>query len=466
MMDGDEVPLETPADFRDEKERIVVISLFSGIGGLEHALRLAGVKPTHLLLVEKDPDCRRLLRREWPGAELLGDIAQLTRLKIKETIQKGEATGVLAAGGSPCQGLSKLSSERKRLEDARSALFYEMVRVFKDVKEIAIEEVMWYMTLAENVVSDEEDIIEMTRALEVRPFLVDSMWLSRSKRPRLFWLSALLVEAPGVKEIPHGLYDELRYEVEEFEDMKNVLDRGSSWPSGEQDPELRFPTFTRKIPRRRPPPSPAGLSSPSEEAKRRWESYRFCYPPYTFNEEYMVKRGDELRPLNANEREKLMGYPQWSTLNMCKKVPETMEEQKEAEGMRCSAIGNSFHVVAVAALLGHALWSFGVKALKGHKVIWQEAENQRKRTRDAFMLEVTGGDTPKETNLASDTEVEELNGHMEALSPQVPAPRFSEGRYITEEDKKLASQLVAAFYQEAGVQELRRPFRHGHHLPA
>ena len=201
--------------------------------------------------MEKDPDCRRLLRREWPGAELLGDITQLTREKIKETIQEGEATGVLAAGGSPCQGLSRLSSERKHLEDARSVLFYEMVRVFKDVKEIAIEEVMWYMTLAENVVSDEEDITEMTRALEVRPFLVDSMWLSRSKRPRLFWLSTLLVEAPGVKEIPHRMYDELRYEVEELEDMKNVLDRGSSWPCGEQDPELRFPTFTRKIPRSR-----------------------------------------------------------------------------------------------------------------------------------------------------------------------------------------------------------------------
>ena len=42
------------------------------------------MKPTHLLLVEKDPDCRRLLRREWPGAELLGDITQLTREKIKD----------------------------------------------------------------------------------------------------------------------------------------------------------------------------------------------------------------------------------------------------------------------------------------------------------------------------------------------------------------------------------------------
>ena len=218
-----------------------------------------------------------------------------------------------------------------------------MVRVCKDVKEIAIEEIMWYMTLAENVVSDEEDITEMTRALEVRPFLVDSMWLSRSKRPRLFWLSTLLVEAPGVKEIPHRMYDELRYEVEELEDMKNVLDRGSSWPCGEQDPELRFPTFTRKIPT-------------SEEARRRWESHRFCYPPYTFNEEYMIRSGDELRPLNANEREKLMGYPQWSTLNMCKKVPEKQRGHEMLGNWKFIPCGGSCRPAGPCVVV---LWSKG-----------------------------------------------------------------------------------------------------------
>ena len=445
MMDGEQIPLEEPGDFRDEQERLVVISLFSGIGGLEHALRLAGVRPVYLLLVEKDPDCRRLLRREFPGAELFGDISLLTKEKLKEVIQKSEATGVLAAGGSPCQGLSRLSSERKHLEDARSALFFEMIRVFEDVKAIAVEEVMWYMTLVENVVADDEDIAEMSRALGVRPFLVDSMWLSRARRPRLFWLSGLLVAAPGVTEISREYYDELRYEWDEKEKMEEVLDRGASWPAGERDPSIRFPTFTRKIPRRQPPPRPAGLSSTTEEARRRWENHKFCYPPYTFNEEYMVKAGNELRPLNANEREKLMGFPQWSTLNMCKKIPETLQDQKEAEGMRCSAVGNAFHVVAVAALLDHALWSFGVKALKGHHAICKEAATARQRSRDHFMIQVQGNETPKERNLGSDTEVEEMNNHMEAMSIPAGAPRVSEGGRITEEDKKLATQLVAAF---------------------
>ncbi len=53
----------------------------------------------------------------------------------------------------------------------------------------------------------------------------------------------------------------------------------------------------------------------------------------------MIRAVDGLRPLSANEREKLMGYPQWSTSSMCKKIP--MEEQREAESMRCSAIGNA-----------------------------------------------------------------------------------------------------------------------------
>ena len=46
--------------------------------------------------------------------------------------------------------------------------------------------------------------------------------------------------------------------------------------------------------------------------------------------------------MNANEREKLMGFPAWHTLQMCKKMPETIQEQALAEDMRCSAVGNSF----------------------------------------------------------------------------------------------------------------------------
>ena len=45
------------------------IDLFAGLGGLEVALEKAGVKVLHSLMVEKDVDCRRLLRRKYPGSD-------------------------------------------------------------------------------------------------------------------------------------------------------------------------------------------------------------------------------------------------------------------------------------------------------------------------------------------------------------------------------------------------------------
>ncbi len=59
------------------------------------------------------------------------------------------------------------------------------------------------------------------------------------------------MKAPGVEEIPRSTYDELRYEVEDLEDMSEILDRGGQLAGWRGD------TFTRNIPRSRPPPKPA-----------------------------------------------------------------------------------------------------------------------------------------------------------------------------------------------------------------
>ena len=73
-----------------------------------------------------------------------------------------DANGVICGGGSPCQGLSRLSADRTHLEDPRSALFFEAVRVMDLVKEVADAEGMWNIRFLENVVPDEEDIRTMS----------------------------------------------------------------------------------------------------------------------------------------------------------------------------------------------------------------------------------------------------------------------------------------------------------------
>ena len=54
---------------------------------------------------------------------------------------------------------------------------------------------------------------------------------------------------------------------------------------------------------------------------------------------------------------------------MLKKSPETSEDRREAEDIRCAAIGNAFHVNTVAYLIDGALVSLGLKQARGAREI-------------------------------------------------------------------------------------------------
>jgi len=72
----------------------VVLSLFSGVGGIDLALdHLLGVKTTHM--VEQDPYCQRILRRHFPDAEILDDVREV-----------GDLGADIVCGGPPCQAAS------------------------------------------------------------------------------------------------------------------------------------------------------------------------------------------------------------------------------------------------------------------------------------------------------------------------------------------------------------------------
>ena len=104
--------LEASNDFRDAAQKIIVIDLFAGIGGLERALQHAQLRPWFVVAVESDPDCRRCLRRKFPGLEFCTDIRRINKRMVQDWLRKiPDAHGVICGGGSPCQGLSKLSVE-------------------------------------------------------------------------------------------------------------------------------------------------------------------------------------------------------------------------------------------------------------------------------------------------------------------------------------------------------------------
>ncbi len=121
-----------------------LISLFSGIGGLDEGLHRAGFKP--LFCAELDENANQSLRK-WCDVRrvkpiVASDIYEVNALKLRRQLglEKGELD--LLAGGPPCQSFS-LMGKRKALDDDRGMLLLKMVefaKVFRP-KAVLVEQV-------------------------------------------------------------------------------------------------------------------------------------------------------------------------------------------------------------------------------------------------------------------------------------------------------------------------------------
>ena len=98
-------------------------SLFSGSGGFELAGLLSGIVPIWVSEVEPFPI--RVTTKQLPWMKHYGNICEMDGGKVEPVD--------IITGGSPCQGLSQ-AGKRKGLEDPRSNLFYQMIRVIKEMR--------------------------------------------------------------------------------------------------------------------------------------------------------------------------------------------------------------------------------------------------------------------------------------------------------------------------------------------
>lgn len=98
-----------------------MLSLFSGIGGIDLAWEMAGGEIAGQ--VEIDPFCQQVLARHWPDVKRVGDI----RSVWGDTFDDGRGAIDLVAGGFPCQPFS-VAGQRRGREDDRF-LWPEMRRV-------------------------------------------------------------------------------------------------------------------------------------------------------------------------------------------------------------------------------------------------------------------------------------------------------------------------------------------------
>ncbi len=168
------------------KEGINVLSLFDGMSCGQIALDKLGIKVNKYFACEIDKYAMQVTQHNFPDTIQLGDVQFVT----KETF--GNHKIDLVIGGSPCQGFS-FAGKMLNFDDPRSKLFFEYVRIVKELKPKYF--------LLENVKMKQESKDIITEYMGVEPIEINSSLVSAQTRKRLYWTNIPNVGQPKDKGI-------------------------------------------------------------------------------------------------------------------------------------------------------------------------------------------------------------------------------------------------------------------------
>lgn len=152
-----------------------ILSLFDGISCARVAIERAGIPVEFYYASETDKYAMQVSAKNYPDIVQVGSVVDF----YPTPLICGNID--LIVGGSPCQDLSIANKNRKGLDGERSGLFWEYVRILKEVKPK-------YFIL-ENVNSmPKEAKALITETLGVEPIMINASLVSAQNRKRLFWV--------------------------------------------------------------------------------------------------------------------------------------------------------------------------------------------------------------------------------------------------------------------------------------
>lgn len=198
------------------KDGITVLSLFDGMSCGQIALDKLNIKVNNYYASEIKPHGIAVTQKNYPNTIQLGDITKISYddgiLKVFESRDemvdyyignkdiKYQSFNIgnvdLLMGGSPCQNFSIacITDKRKGLDGDKSKLFYEYLRILKEVKPKYF--------LLENVgsmASNERD--KISDYLQVHPIRINSKLVSGALRDRYYWTNIDVKNIPTDKNI-------------------------------------------------------------------------------------------------------------------------------------------------------------------------------------------------------------------------------------------------------------------------
>lgn len=323
---------------------ILIISLFNGIGGAFRCYDVAGILPMGRIAVERDAGANRVTSHKWPGTLIIDDIHKVTKELCQEWSRDFlQVLEIHLWAGWPCVDLSSVKFNRLNLAGPNSGLFWLIPPILEHLQE-AFGPTVIIKSVLENVASmDQSAANEVSDHLQITPYLLDCVQAVPMRRPRYCWSTESLQDVfPDVDVQPQRYW----LDVQAWADYPMTTDwiePDHTW-EGEKEGAV-FPTAMKSIPRKHPPPKPAGLAKCTEACKRRWREDQFRFPPYQYSKQFLITTDSTWRLLSPEEKELLLGYGYEHTKN-CWNASAIKANKQAYHDARLSYLGDSFSVVS------------------------------------------------------------------------------------------------------------------------
>lgn len=179
-----------------------VLSLFDGMSCGMIALKRAGIAVDNYYASEIDPYTIAVSKANHPEIIHIGDVCKIKGSDFPKID--------LLIAGSPCQGFS-FAGKGLNFEDPRSILFFEFVRIWKELK--AINPDLKFML--ENVQMLYEHELVISKIFGANPIVINAALVSAQNRVRNFWTN---INCKAV-----GLFGEMEPQIPQPKDKGIIL---------------------------------------------------------------------------------------------------------------------------------------------------------------------------------------------------------------------------------------------------
>lgn len=207
---------------------INVLSLFDGMSCGQIALERIGAKVDRYFASEIKKHAIKVTKENYPGTIHIGDV---TKVSYKNGVLYTEEGNFIVGkidlliGGSPCQDFSILKANGKGLKGEKSKLFYEYLRLLKEVNPTYF--------LLENVKMKKESEQQLNKYLGTNGIHINSNLVSYQNRPRIYWTNIPNVSLPTDKHINFQDYiGKFGEDLEQYK-VKRTPSREKMWNNGQ-----------------------------------------------------------------------------------------------------------------------------------------------------------------------------------------------------------------------------------------